>query len=81
MAALLFVAGSFLAAMLASAQATFSGPCNTYEAEKLNEGYYSCVYCHAKIVPGENCTWRYKFRNQNILPSTILVAKSVSALP
>ena len=44
MAALLFVAGSFLAAMLASAQATFSGPCNTYEAEKLNEGYRPCSY-------------------------------------
>ena len=23
------------------------------------------VACHAKIVPGENCTARYNFRNQN----------------
>eukprot|EP00731_Ephydatia_muelleri_P012300 Em0006g1194a len=44
MAALLFVVGSFLVAMLASAQATFSGPCNTYEAEKLNEGNRPCSY-------------------------------------
>ena len=44
MVALLIVAGSILTAMLASAQATFSGPCNTYEAEKLNEGYRLCSY-------------------------------------
>ena len=34
----------YLATVLAAAQATFTGPCNTYEAEKVNEGYYRYAY-------------------------------------
>ena len=34
----------YLATVLAAAQATFTGPCNTYEAEKVNEGYYLYAY-------------------------------------
>ena len=38
--------------------------------------------CHAKIVPGENCTDRYTiFATKIVPPGTILVAKSVPALP
>ena len=40
------------------------------------------VLCHAKIVPGENCTGRYTlFATKIVPPGTILVAKSVPALP
>ena len=28
----------------------------------LMKGEWSCMHCHAKIVPGENCTGRYNFR-------------------
>lgn len=27
------------------------GPCNSYEREKLNEGYLSCVYKDSKGIP------------------------------
>ena len=38
-----------LATLLAGAQAgTFSGPCNSLEAEKLNEGYRPCAYTDSK---------------------------------
>ena len=39
-----YLAGTFLAAVLAGSQATFCGPCNSYEAEKSNEGYRKCSY-------------------------------------
>ena len=41
---------AFLATVIvyAGAKATFSGPCNSYEAEKLNEGYYLCAYTDSR---------------------------------
>ena len=39
------------------------------------------VSCHAKIVPGENCTAGTIFATKIVPGGTILVAKSVPALP
>ena len=46
MATLLYIS---LATLLACARAaTFSGSCNSYEAERLNEGYHRCAYTDPK---------------------------------
>ena len=37
----------------------------TVKTVKLGDKVGLTASCHAKIVPGENCTGRYNFRNQN----------------
>ena len=40
---------AFLAVV--DAQVELSGPCNSYDREKLNEGYYKCVYKDPVGIP------------------------------
>ncbi len=39
------------AALLVPAVLCLDGPCNSYEREKLNEGYRTCVYKDSKGIP------------------------------
>ena len=40
-------------------------PSQLYGLSQRNQDLHLLGFCHAKIVPGEKCTGRYTFRNQN----------------
>ena len=41
---LIYLASTLATCTFVGTHAAFSGPCNTYKVEKLNEGYYPCAY-------------------------------------